>query len=417
MDINPIRFADFAKMAAEQFVEKNEPLDSTIAKLAEKNNLSPTQIQRVVELTNLDTNERLFKNAGDKTFTFPLASLVGVQAILHPDQASTVKTASVMDVLFTPRQEGKTQRLLEEIQKVANARPFAKEAEDLIEKRAEQYAGDVINELRKRIGKIVFEKQAAEDATHKAYGVIRDEAKDHILLEGGQLQDLMKYACCAFPKMAKVWLQVFEAVKNDLMKLGHPVDKKILAQKIEMPGGEWKVINGRHAFQVDLDTFRRKISETDRLSHHINMLDDAPDPVEVGVTSFTDNMDTEQYLMSEVENLAKKASAMEDEDLFLKVIEMRKLAAAVKAPAAQKPGILGKALSAGKKGAMFGGGVPLLAALLFGPSILKSVGRGFGRAFGREGRAGWSPEAQVAGPPAPMGMNYGHQGYAPPFQM
>jgi hypothetical protein len=48
VDINPIRFADFAKMASEQFVEKNEPLDATIAKIAEKNNLSPTQIQRVV---------------------------------------------------------------------------------------------------------------------------------------------------------------------------------------------------------------------------------------------------------------------------------------------------------------------------------------------------------------------------------
>jgi hypothetical protein len=417
MDINPIRFADFAKMAAEQYVEKDVPLDSTIAKIAEKNNLSPVQIQRVVELTNLDTNERLFKSAGDKTFTFPLASLTGVQAILHPDRTSTVKTASVLDVLFSPPQEGRAKSVLEGIQKVASSTPFAKEAEALMEKHAEEHAGGIINELRKRIGQLVFEKQAAEDATHKAYDVIRDVAKNHILLEGGQLQDLMKYACCAFPKMAKVWLGVFEAVKADLTKLGHPVDKKILAQKIEIPGGEWKVINGRHAFQVDLDTFRRKISETDRLSHHINMLDDAPDPVEVGTNSFTDNMDTEQYLMSEVENLAKKASAMEDEDLFHKVVEIRKLAAAAAKAPAQKPGIVGKALSVGKKGAMIGGGVPLLAALLFGPSILKSVGRGFGRAFGREGRGGWSPEAQVQGPPAPMGMTYGHTGYGQPFQM
>jgi hypothetical protein len=402
MDINPIRFADFAKMAAEQYVEKAVPLNDTLAKIAEKNNLSPTQIQRVVELTNLDTNERLFKNAGDKTFTFPLASLAGVQAVLHPDQTNTVKTASLMDMFGMPVSEVRRQKVEEGLAKVASSSVVAEPMGELMEKRAEQNAGDIINEL--------------EDATHKAYGVIREAAKNHVLLDGGDLQDLMKYACCAFPKMAKVWLKVFEAVKSDLTKLGHPVDKKILAQKVEIPGGEWKVINGRHGFQVDLDTFRRKISETDRLSHHLNLLDDAPDPVEVGTNSFTDNMDTEQYLMSEVENLAKKASSMEDEDLFHKVIEIRKLAAAAakapKAPA-KEPGILGKAWQKGKGAAMIGGGVPLLAALLFGPSILRGVGRGFGRAFGREGRGGWSPEAQVQGPQAPVGMSYGHTGYGP----
>lgn len=414
MDINPIRFGDFAKMAAEQFVEKNEPLDSTIAKIAEKHNLSPTQIQRVVELTNLDANERLFKSAGDKTFTFPLASLAGVQAILHPDQTSTVKTASVMDVLFTPRDEGKASRVLEEIQKVASARPFVKEAQELMEKRAEQNASEIVNELQKRVDNLFFEKQAAEDATHKAYAVIRDAAKNHVLLDGGRIQDLMKYACCAFPKMANVWLKVFTAVKNDLTKLGHPVDKKMLAEKVEIPHGEWKVINGRHAFQIDLDTFRKKISETDLVSNHLNILDDAPDPVEVGMNSFTDNMDTEQYLMSEVENLAKKASVMETEELFHKVVEIRKIAAEA-APA--KQGIMSKIKGAGKLGLGGAGGAALLTALLFGPSILKAVGRGAGRAFGREGRSGWSPEAQMQGPPAPAGMDYGHQGYAQPFQM
>lgn len=116
---------------------------------------------------------------------------------------------------------------------------------------------------------------------------------------------------------------------------------------------------------------------------------------------------------------------MEDEDLFHKVIEIRKLAAkapavktpAVKAPAAAKQGVLGKMLGKGKGAAMLGGGLPLLAMLLAGPSILKAVGHGVGRAAGREGRGPWSPEAQIQGPPAPMGMNYGHQGFAPPFQM
>lgn len=403
MDINPIRFADFAKMAAEQFVEKNVPLNDTIAKIAERHNLSPTQIQRVVELTNLDTNDRLFKTAGDKTFTFPLASLSGVRAILHPDQTTTVKTASVLSI-FDPMEDRKALqgRVSEGLDKVAST-AFVKETEELMEKRAEQSAGEILNELRKRVSELFFQKQASEDAVHRAYDKIRDEAKNHILLDGGELQDLMKFACIAFPGMDKMWLGVFEAVKSDLMKLGHPVDKKILAQKVEIPHGEWKVINGRHGFQVDLDTFRRKISDTDAVRGAIQMLNDAPDPVEVGTDSFTDNMDVQEYLMSEVENLAKKASTLEDEDLFHKVFEIRKLAA--KAPS---KGIVSKL----KRGVMVGGGVPLLASLLFGPSILKAVGRGFGRAVTREGRSGWSPEAQVQGPPAPAGQSYGHQGYA-----
>ena len=410
MDINPIRFADFAKMASEQFVEKNVPLNDTLAKIAEKNNMSPTQIQRVVELTNLDTNERLFKNAGDKTFTFPLASLAGVQAVLHPDKASTVKTASLVNMIGVPVSETKRQRVEEGLAKVASSSMVAEPMSELMEKRAEQNAGEIINELRKRVNNILFEKQAAEDAVHKSYGVIRDKAKNHVLLDGGHLQDLMKYACAAFPGTDGLWLKVFEAVKSDLTKLGHPVDKKILAQKVEIPHGEWKVINGRHAFQVDLDTLRRKISETDRLSKHIAVLDDAPDPVEVETNSFTDNMDTEQYLMSEVENLAKKASSMEDGELFFKVAEIRKLAAGA---AAKPKGPLSKMKTA--VGA--GGGTALLAALLLGPTVLKSLGRGFGRAFGREGRAPYSPEAQIQGPPAPPGQFYGHQGYAPAFQM
>jgi len=415
VDINPIRFADFAKMASEQFVEKNVPLNETVAKIAEKNNLSPTQIQRVVELTNLDTNERLFKTAGDKTFTFPLASLAEVQAILHPDRPGTVKTASLVNMIGVPVSEAKRQHVQEGIAKIASARIFVKEAEELMEKRAEQNAGTILNELEKRAAELFHQKQAVEDATNRAYGVILDRVKNHILLDGGHIQDLMKYACSAFPKMKKVWLGVFEAVKNDLMKLGHPVDKKILAEKVEIPDGQWQVINGRHAFQVDLDTFRRKISETDAVRGAIQMLNDAPDPVEVGMNSFTDNMDTEQYLMSEVENLSKKASSLEDRDLFHKVIEIRKLAAA--ASPVKGKGLLGKAWQKGKTTAMMAGGAPLLAALLFGPSLLKSLGRGFGRAASREGRAGWSPEAQIQGPAAPAGQFYGHQGYAPPFQM
>jgi hypothetical protein len=307
-----------------------------------------------------------------------------------------------MDVLFSPRQEGRSERVLDGIEKVARSTPFVKEAQELMEKRAEQNAGVIVNELRKRIGELALKKLAAEDATHKAYGVIRDSAKNHILLEGGQLQDLMKYACCAFPKMSKVWLQVFTQVKDDLTKLGHPVDKKILAQKVEMPGGTWEVINGAHGFQVELDTFRKKISETDSVRGAIQMLNDCPDPVEVGTHSFLDNMDTEQYLMSEIENLSKKASAMADEDLFLKVAEIRKLAAAAK-PAAKPSSPLGKAWGATKAVGGIGGGLPLLAMLLAGPTILKAVGRGFGRAFSREGRGGYSPEAAVQGPPAPRG--------------
>lgn len=393
MDFNPIRFADYARTAASDFVEKNVPLNESIAKLAEKSNLTPVQIQRVVELANLDVNDRMFKVAEEKTFTFPLATLEGVQGILHKPEP-TVKAASVLEALFpsaVAKREATTEKVASFLATVSEPVPM--------EKRAEAAFSELRSEVSKRISAAAVKTAEALRDLDECYGGILDKAREYVLLEKNHLGDMFKFACIARPKSAELWKGLFENVKEDLLKVAHPVDKKLIDEKLEMPGAPVEVINGRHALLIDLDTFRQKISETDSsFQGRVALLNDAPPPTPTGVTSFQDNTDVESYLMSEIENLAKKASTMPDKEFFQGIAKVAK--AAAKLP---KTNIVGRA--AGRVasevwkhpylalGTTLGGG----AALVGVGKGLHAAGKAGGEAGRYEARPGYSYENQLAG--------------------
>jgi hypothetical protein len=65
----------FAKTAAKRYIQNQVPLNDTISKLAEENDLNSHQIERVCEIANIATHQALWPSATDKVkVAFPLAN-------------------------------------------------------------------------------------------------------------------------------------------------------------------------------------------------------------------------------------------------------------------------------------------------------------------------------------------------------
>jgi hypothetical protein len=65
----------FAKTAAKRYIQNQVPLNDTISKLAEENDLNSHQIERVCEIANIATHQAPWPSATDKVkVAFPLAN-------------------------------------------------------------------------------------------------------------------------------------------------------------------------------------------------------------------------------------------------------------------------------------------------------------------------------------------------------
>jgi len=313
MDLNPLKFADFAKQAALAYVEKGTPLNKAIAKLAEENNLSPMQIQRVVELANSETNQKLYKTAGDKTFTFALATLEGVRSEISP-VVKTVKTAQVLDVLF-PSARPRIDKVAGEVEKLASG-PMKAAADPLMEKRAFMALESLMGEIRKRAAKLELDKLALEIEKDAAFNDIKDMAKEYVMLLNGKMSDMYKFACIARPDDKALWQQLFSDIRQDLMKLGHPVDRALVDEKFGDFETPTEVINGRHAMLILLDTFKNKIGRIDQAGGKLAIYNDAPDPVPQEIISIINNDDVRKIIGEEAEKLASVAADLSDEEFI-----------------------------------------------------------------------------------------------------
>jgi len=87
--------ADFAKEAARNFLKDKVPLNSSIVKIAQAENLTPEAVSLVVADANKAVHESLFKVASDKYIDFDLADPKQVLDELQGNE--TEKTASVFD--------------------------------------------------------------------------------------------------------------------------------------------------------------------------------------------------------------------------------------------------------------------------------------------------------------------------------
>lgn len=286
--MNFINYYLFAKQAAADFLTKGVDLNESIAKLAEKSGLSQVQIQRVVEFANHETNDNLRKTAEDKTFTFPVASLDTVLSKMN-------KIPDVGGV---------------EVTKVAQlVRSFSANQDAEIEKRAAAMlaADDTAAELKVREYRIALEKVAQQltvvdkqlKAQHTGFcqevsdlvTELTQDIKDYMILDGGDFEDIKKYAKQVDTGWDQGWDAVFGSIRQDLVKLGQPISGKLLATSFAeshkrsgapVPEPTVNVVNGETALAKKIKQLHEVISLAARTADRTR-----------DINNFKDTIDTE----------------------------------------------------------------------------------------------------------------------------
>ena len=93
MKIDKSVLSSLAKTAANNYIVNKIPLNTSIIKLAEQENLSTEHLKRVSEMANQEVFEKLFNNSSDKNVHFDLADS---DAIIG--KVASVKTAEVYNL-------------------------------------------------------------------------------------------------------------------------------------------------------------------------------------------------------------------------------------------------------------------------------------------------------------------------------
>ena len=313
--MNFINYLLFAKQAAADFLTKGVDLNDSIAKTAEKNGLSQVQIQRVVEFANHETNDNLRKTASDKTFTFPVASLDTVLSKMH-------KVPDVSGV---------------EVTKVAAlVRSFSSNQDAEIEKRAAaMMASDTqAHELKVREYRIALEKIAQQltvvqkqlkaeytgacQELHDKMAEFKQDIKDHLILDGGDFNEIRKYAKQVDSGWDHGWDVVFDTVKKDLIKLGQPVSGKLISNNFSeshkrsgsnVPEPAVTVVNGQTTLAKKVKQLHETITLADRLQDKLRAMDNFKDTVDVEVKRLKTDADY-QSVIDDIENKTTAAKAL-----------------------------------------------------------------------------------------------------------
>ncbi len=330
-----------AKQAADAAVAGGS-LSESIAKLAEKADLNQLQIQRVVELTNHAVNERMRKEASDKTFSFQLASTADVLARLpHLSERPKVAAADIVGAVrgHIGRDSART-----DLSKVASA---ASDSRRVSARQAKQDAVKIGGWMESHYRALLVKQAGLHEEIRIGLHDLADYAANHCV-SGRALVDLKKFACSYDPTSGRIWDALFDVVHEKLAERGvrgrADTEPSPLAKRAPLPRSdtlEYQVINGASRLQVFLDTLKNKISKEDELAQHIRLMDTHGPAVVAGIVALNTTEDVDRYL---AEGLGKHAAAAPDRDAFLRDLE--KLA-----------GIMGALGGLGAEAARVGGAV------------------------------------------------------------
>ena len=280
--MNPYQFQLLGEQASLDFINHDKSLNGSIAKMAEAHDMTPLQIQRVVEFSNHATNDELRKTAEDKTFSFPVASLDGVLTEMHAVPEGGISSlADIRTAIDSYKPE---------MAKVASFELESDFDRQKALKKAEQDLTKVANWSEK------YEKQldSCRVVQLEKLGEDLDElttmSKTYLTSGHGTLSEIKKYAEHV-EDAPKIWGPVFRHVENTLEKLGHPFTGLLASDKelakdphsghggVELKDQKVLVINGQapifkvlkhvHARMLDLSSYDLRKHELSSLSQVI----------------------------------------------------------------------------------------------------------------------------------------------------
>jgi len=275
-----------AKTAAKRYLEERVPLNSTIQKIAEENDLNANQIERICEMANIATHRALWsKTAQKESIAFPLADaktvvqVVGKKPLDSDDPESPMVSCPPMsDSDYAGPPKGIPLSGPSTIS-MMGADPAA------------VHNGLHEDGEKKRII-IILQKKAAE----------RQDAEDKVLYKGMELESLEKSAYATVKQAVlggATFRQIYEAASGSglhkvaeeylprfeerLLKEVHGsarlrLEKMAISKApedyISDDMGNVTVINGAHPVLISLDTVQRKTGEIKNGLHNLLRIDD-----------------------------------------------------------------------------------------------------------------------------------------------
>jgi len=253
--ISPLSFIEFGHIASKSFLEDGVSMNSSILKIAEDNDLLPTQIQRVCEVANHNTYAMLFKTAQDKTFTFEVADPNKIVSVL--DSPSREKVAT--DYFSAPTKVAIDVNKIFGILGTSNipeVEEKIKVANQVIEKL--QSAKDEINSRQ------VMLRHKIEAENENFYKLAKEMVLSGTPLE--QLWTSTRKLGTNEDQIAQIYVKTAERMLEEgvlgaklqylLKKHGEAVDPALISSKLKdmsEPIGV-QVINGSHPIVVSLNT-------------------------------------------------------------------------------------------------------------------------------------------------------------------
>lgn len=302
--MNALNFYIIAKQAADEFLSKGVNPNDSIAKHASDQNLTPIQIQRVVELTNHEINDQLRKTSSDKTYVFPLGSVSDIMAKLAnvPEQPAIPYTKIAEVVQAYNKGSGEA-----DITKTASAMVsnYGHRQEQL-EKTAKVLKTAALRKLDTISTAIEAERIGTLDKLAGDLRELVDHSKHYILQNKGSLDDLLLFAKTAEKNWDAGWDAIFKVVSEELTKLGHPfkgplADKVTLSldykgRRTPVAGPRVVVINGSSPTLKYIKKVKDTVSSADRLADKRREIDNFKTTITTGVTTLNDNEAVRKYV-------------------------------------------------------------------------------------------------------------------------
>ncbi len=328
---DPAQYQEWAQLAVSGYLENGVSLNDSIAKLANENHLTPTQVKQVCQQANVATYESLFPAQEDKTFTFPIAN--PHEIINSIEQAEKVASDSKIPAdyyLEPPRPEFKG-----DVNRVFGVEELSNEHE-IVEKIAHlkqlcenfKLAADEIRSLQLDSGLALEEsrenaRQAVEqfilvDDNQDRLGTMKKVAK---AIRLGIPKERQKVAFAEFIKISEGLVKkgIFGALAKfqfekdsgetvraaiaDLSKEAEAVQPDLISKTqltgTEAPLDKVKIVNGNHPILVSINQLVNQVAEEDRLKQGLLLLEDKASYAITKINDLNTSALTDKYVQGE----------------------------------------------------------------------------------------------------------------------